>query len=428
MLPAMKVLIIGGGGREHSLAWKLSLSPRVEKVYCAPGNAGTALLGENVPLGITDTEGLLKFARAEGIGLTVVGPDDALAVGIVDRFQAAGQRIFGPTRAAAQLEWSKAFTKDFLARHGIPTAASGSFEDVAEALRFCAAQSFPLVIKADGLATGKGVIIAQDAAEAEAAIREMLEGGRFGAAGRRILVEEFLRGRECSLHALLDGDSYVLLPVAQDHKRIGEGDQGANTGGMGTASPPPVPLGEDVERQIHTTIMMPVLRGLKADGLRFHGLLFPGLMLTAEGPKVLEFNARFGDPETQVILPRLRNDLLPVLEAVVDGRLGDIKLDWDPRPAVCVILASRGYPGAYETGQPIHGLAEAAGPDVIVFHAGTKPGPEGQTLTSGGRVLGVTALGATLAEARARAYEAAARITFDGCYYRRDIAASSPLG
>ena len=428
MLPAMNVLIIGGGGREHALAWKLSQSPRVTKIFCAPGNAGTARLGENVPLAITDGAGLLAFAEAHDIGLTVVGPDDALAGGIVDRFQAAGRRIFGPTRAAARLEWSKIYTKEFLQRHGIPTAASGSFEDSAAALAFCEGRKYPLVIKADGLATGKGVIVAESAAEAATAIREMLEGGRFGAAGRWILIEEFLRGRECSLHALLDGKTYQLLPVAQDHKRIGEGDQGANTGGMGSASPPPVPLGEDVERRIHAEIMQPLMRGLAADGLHFQGLLFPGLMLTDDGPQVLEFNARFGDPETQVLLPRLKNDLLPVLEAVVDGRLEQVRLEWDPRPAVCVILASRGYPGSYETGQTIHGLDLITDPEVVVFHAGTKPGPGGQTVTSGGRVLGVTALGDTLEEARVRAYGAVGRISFDGCYFRRDIAAGGGVG
>ena len=424
----MKVLIIGGGGREHALAWKLSLSPRVEKIYCAPGNAGTAQLGENVPLAITDGAGLLAFARTHAIDLTVVGPDDALAAGVVDRFQATGQRIFGPTQAAAKLEWSKVFTKEFLARHGIPTAASGSFDSTADALRFCEGRSFPLVIKADGLAAGKGVVIAENIDEASAAIREMLDGGRFGAAGRRILIEEFLQGRECSLHALLDGRSYRLFPFSQDHKRIGENDQGANTGGMGTASPPPVPLGEVVEARIRAEIMEPTLRGLQTDGLLFQGLLYPGVMLTADGPKVFEFNARFGDPETQVLLPRLKNDLLPVLEAVIDGRLDQIQLEWDPRPAVCVVLASQGYPGTYETGQPIHGLASVTEPDVLVFHAGTKPGPGGETLTSGGRVLGVTALGGTLAEARTRAYEAAARITFEGCYFRRDIAAGGGVG
>ena len=424
----MNVLIIGGGGREHALAWKLARSPRVTKIFCAPGNAGTALLGENVPLAITDGAGLLGFAQAHGIGLTVVGPDDALADGIVDRFQAAGLRIFGPTRAAARLEWSKVYTKEFLQRHGIPTAAAGSFESSAAALAFCAGRNYPLVIKADGLAAGKGVIIAENGGEAAAAIREMIDGSRFGAAGNRILVEEFLRGRECSLHALLDGKTYRLLPVAQDHKRIGEGDQGANTGGMGTASPPPVPLSGRMEKRIEAEIMQPLMRGLAADGLQFQGLLFPGLMLTADGPRVIEFNARFGDPETQVLLPRLRNDLLPVLEAVIDGRLDQIQLEWDPRPAVCVVLASHGYPGTYETGKPIHGLEAVTDPDVVVFHAGTKSGPQGQILTSGGRVLGVTALGATLEEARARAYGAAARITFEGCYFRRDIAAGGSVG
>ena len=320
------------------------------------------------------------------------------------------------------------FTKDFLHRHGIPTAASDSFEDVAAALRFCEGKAYPLVVKADGLAAGKGVIVAESAAEAEGAIREMLEAGRFGAAGNRILIEEFLRGRECSLHALLDGNSYQLFPFSQDHKRIGDGDQGANTGGMGTVSPPPVPLDAEMERHIHSEILEPTVRGLQADGLLFRGLLYPGVMLTADGPRVFEFNSRFGDPETQVLLPRLKNDLLPVLEAVIDGTLDQITLEWDTRAVVCVILASQSYPGTYETGKPIHGLTAVTDPDLLVFHAGTKSGAHGEVVTSGGRVLGVTALGATIAEARSRAYEAAARITFEGCSYRRDIAAGGGVG
>lgn len=414
----MKLLIIGGGGREHALAWKLAQSPRVTSICCAPGNAGTALLGENVPLAITDGDGLLALARQRGIDLTVVGPDDALAAGIVDRFQAAGQRIFGPTRAAARLEWSKIFTKEFLLRHGIPTAAAGRFERSADARRFCEANAFPLVIKADGLATGKGVIIAEDFRAADAAISDLMEAGRFGEAGRRVLIEEFLQGPERSVHALVDGAHACLLPLARDYKRIGDGDAGANTGGMGAVSAADPRLAAQIEREV----LQPTLAGLRRDGIDFRGLLFPGVMLTAEGPKVLEFNARFGDPETQALLPRLRSDLLPALEATIDGSLDRLQLEWDPRPSVCVILVSGGYPGAYPTGRPITGLDVALPKDVFVFHAGTTRGADGRTVTSGGRVLGVTALGESVGEARARAYAAAEGIRFEGSYLRHDIA------
>lgn len=424
----MNLLIIGGGGREHALAWKLSRSPDVRKIFCAPGNAGTARIAENVPLKITDTEGLLRFARERAVDLTVVGPDDALAAGVVDRFQADGRRIFGPTRAAARLEWSKIFTKEFLLRHGIPTAAAGRFERVDEAIAFCRERRGPLVVKADGLATGKGVIIAQDAQEAVHAVEEMMHAGRFGDAGRRVLIEEFLEGREVSLHALIDGQNYCLLPTAQDYKRIGEGNTGENTGGMGSACPPPQPLDADTEHRVHNEIMLPFMAGLHAERILFQGLLFPGLMLTAQGPRVLEFNARFGDPETQVILPRLQSDLLPILQATVDGRLDAAELRWDPRPAVCVILASAGYPGSYEMGKAIIGLEAlpADGDDLFVFHAGTRLDGD-RVLTSGGRVLGVTALGRDLADARGRAYEAAERINFEGRTLRRDIAAAGSL-
>ncbi len=425
----MNLLIIGGGGREHALAWKLSRSPAVKKIYCAPGNAGTARLGENIPLKITDVEGLLAFARDRSVDFTVVGPDDALAAGVVDRFQADGRRIFGPTRAAARLEWSKIYTKEFLVRHGIPTAAAGRFERSEDALAFCRERSYPLVVKADGLATGKGVIIAEDYATAARAVDEMMNAGRFGDAGRRILIEEFLTGREISLHALIDGTHHRLLPVAQDYKRIGEKDTGENTGGMGAASPPVGNLGNDIPHRVETEIMQPFMAGLHAERLRFQGLLFPGLMLTPTGPRVLEFNARFGDPETQVILPRLRSDLLPVLEATIDGCVHQVEMQVDPRPAVCVILASSGYPGSYETGKIVSGL-ETVSPeadDLFVFHAGTRL-DGGKTVTAGGRVLGVTALGRDLAEARSRAYEAAERITFDGRTLRRDIAAEGTVG
>lgn len=414
----MKLLVIGGGGREHALAWKLSQSPRVTSICCAPGNAGTAALGENVPLAITDIDGLLAFAQCRKIDLTVVGPDDALAAGIVDRFQAAGLRIFGPSRAAARLEWSKIFTKEFLLRHGIPTAAAGRFERSADALRFCEENKLPLVIKADGLATGKGVFIAEDFRAAEAAIVDLMEAGRFGAAGRRVLVEEFLRGPERSVHALVDGAHACLLPLARDYKRIGDGDTGANTGGMGAVSADEPDLAARIEREV----LQPTLVGLRQDGIDFHGLLFPGVMLTADGPKVLEFNARFGDPETQALLPRLRGDLLPALEAAIDGRLDRLSLEWDPRPSVCVILVSGGYPGAYETGRPISGLDAALPQDVFVFHAGTASAADGSVVTSGGRVLGVTALGDSVEEARGRAYAAAEGIRFEGRRFRTDIA------
>lgn len=423
----MNVFILGSGGREHALAWKLARSPRVRKIFCAPGNAGTADLGENLAIAISDHDGLIAAAHQHQINLTVVGPDDALAAGIVDRFEAAGLPIFGPSRAAARLEWSKAFAKDFMRRHRIPTAASREFEDLAAAREYCAASSrWPLVIKADGLATGKGVIIAEDFLAARTALRGMMEEGRFGAAGRRVVVEECLKGPECSLHALIDGHSALVLPIAQDHKRLLAGDLGPNTGGMGTASPPvqaPQPGFDAVVRQM---ILDPFLAGVQADGLAFRGLLFPGLMLTADGPKVLEFNARFGDPETQVLLPRLKSDLLPLLEATIDGGLAAVQPEWDTRAAVCVILASENYPEKPLTGREIEGLESLAGADdVMVFHAGTRRESDGRIITSGGRVLGVTALGATLAAARERAYEAAAQIHFEGAQFRADIAAGA---
>ena len=423
----MNVLILGSGGREHALAWKLARSPRVKKIFCAPGNAGTAALGENLPIAISDHAALLAAVRAHQIDFTVVGPDDALAAGIVDRFAAAGYRIFGPSKAAAQLEWSKAFGKDFMRRHGIPTAASREFDDFAAAVEYCrAAPRWPVVINADGLATGKGVIIAQQFAEAEAALRAMMEEARFGAAGNRVVIEECLQGPECSLHALVDGKSALRLPMAQDHKRLLDGDLGPNTGGMGTASPPVRAALPGFDDAVKRTILDPFLAGLRADNLPFRGLLFPGLMLTAEGPKVLEFNARFGDPETQVLLPRLKSDLLPLLEATVDGQLAGIEPEWDERAAVCVILASQGYPEKPILGRVIEGLESGRGADdVIVFHAGTRREADGRDVTSGGRVLGVTALGATVAAARDRAYEAAAEIHFEGMQFRRDLAAGA---
>jgi phosphoribosylamine--glycine ligase len=421
----MKILVIGGGGREHALVWKLRQSPRVTALYCAPGNAGIAQDATCVPLKISDHSALIAFAETEKIDLTVVGPDDALAAGLVDAFQARGLRIFGPTQAAARLESSKVFAKAFMERHGIPTARSRSFEDSAEAHRYCQQLNYPLVIKADGLALGKGVIIAQSPWSAAMAIYEIMERRKFGEAGRRVVVEEFLEGEECSIHALVDGRSYLLFPGAQDHKRAYDQDQGPNTGGMGTFSPPDRLLTPELEKQIRHEMLDRFIAGLQADGIEYRGMLFPGLMITADGPKVLEFNCRFGDPETQVLLTRLEGDLLPLLEATLSGQLEATQARWKPQPAVCVVMASGGYPGDYATGKTIEGL-DAVSDGVTVFHAGTRRS-DGAVQTAGGRVLGVTALGEDLPAARARAYEGVDRIHFEGAQFRRDIAAKGLL-
>lgn len=419
----MKILVIGGGGREHALVWKLKQSPRVTEIFCAPGNAGIGEIATTVPIPISNHEALAQFAKEQGIDLAVVGPDDALAAGIVDFFQERGLRIFGPRQSAARLESSKVFAKEFMQRHGLPTAASGHFSNSAEALAYIETLSYPIVIKADGLALGKGVVIAHDKETAVATIRGMMDEGQFGAAGKNIVIEEFLTGQECSVHALIDGENYLLFPAAQDHKQIFDGDQGPNTGGMGTFSPPAKLVTPEVIERIHNDIMKPFMAGLKKDGIDFKGLLFPGLMITAEGPKLLEFNCRFGDPETQVLLSRLQSDLVELLEATVEGRLGACTPVWDSRPAVCVIMASKGYPGPYEGGKAITGIADAeALGDVTVFHAGTKLN-HGTFVTAGGRVLGVTALGNTLEDARTKAYAAVSKIQFDGATFRRDIGA-----
>jgi phosphoribosylamine--glycine ligase len=416
----MKILILGAGGREHALAWKLRQSPRVTEVYCAPGNGGISEMATCVPLKLAEQEALVAFAKEQAIDLTVVGPDDALAAGIVDRFEAEGLRIFGPSQAAARVESSKVFAKEFMQRHGIPTAASGHFTDSTLAQEFAARMSLPVVVKADGLALGKGVIIAETHAEAAAAIRQIMDERRFGDAGRAVVIEEFLQGPEVSIHALVDGGSYLLFPSAQDHKRAQDGDLGLNTGGMGTYSPVPQ-LGAALELEVREQVLERFLAGLKADGIRYRGMLFPGLILTAAGPRVLEFNCRFGDPETQVLLSRLETDLLDLLEACLDGTLARQTPRWREGAAVCVIAASGGYPDAYETGKPIQGLAGAAR-EAVVFHAGTRL-QDGVFLTAGGRVLGVTATGADLGEARERAYRATREIAFEGMHYRRDIGA-----
>jgi phosphoribosylamine--glycine ligase len=422
----VNILVIGSGGREHALAWKLAQSPRVKKLYIAPGNAGTAQVGENVDIAITDLPALRDFARENQVDLTVVGPDDVLAAGLVDVFAEKGLKAFGPNRLAARLESSKSFAKDFMRRHGIPTARAEKFQELEKALAALKDHQYPLAVKADGLALGKGVIIARNEQEAEEAVRGMLEEKRFGIAGSTVLLEEFLEGQECSIHAVIDGSNYVLLPVARDHKQIGEGDTGPNTGGMGTFTPPPL-ADDNFIQQIKQQLMQPFMEGLKKDGLNFQGLLFPGLMLTKDGFKVLEFNCRFGDPETQSILPRLRTDLVDVLEAAVNGTLDQCRPEWDPRTACCVVMASGGYPGSYEKGKVIIGIeqAEAAG-EVVVFHAGTKRDAEGRLVTSGGRVLGVAALGHDLPSARDRAYGGVAKIHFDDAVFRRDIGAKDP--
>ena len=417
----MRILVVGSGGREHALAWKLKQSPAVEQIFCAPGNPGTAQLGENVSISATDLTSLARFAQQNRIGLTVVGPDDPLAAGISDLFHDRGLRIFGPTKSAARIESSKIFAKQLMRNAGIPTAAANVFSSSEEALRQCENLSYPVVIKADGLALGKGVIIAPDRGAARSTIDAMMNRARFGDAGRRIVIEEFLRGSECSLHALVDGTTYQLLATARDHKRAFDRDEGPNTGGMGAVSPANN-WNADLEVQFDREIMQPLLQAFRQQHVQFRGLLFPGLMITGEGPRVLEFNCRFGDPETQTILPRMKSDLLPLLENTTDGKLGEQPIIWDERTAVTVVLASGGYPDKYETGKPISGLKEAAAVEgVQIFHAGTQQ-TGSMTVTSGGRVLAITALGENVEDARGRAYQAAALIQFENCHYRRDIA------
>ena len=417
----MKILVVGSGGREHALAWKLKQSAAVDRLFCAPGNAGTEQVGENVAITANDLPGLVAFAKQNNIGLAVIGPDDPLAAGVADLFEAERLPVFGPTKSAARLESSKIFAKEMMRRCHIPTALAGSFERSHEALKFCERLQFPLVIKADGLALGKGVVIAQNCDEAIAAIQSMMEEGKFGEAGRRIVVEEFLRGVECSLHALVSGGTYRMLASARDHKRAGDGDTGPNTGGMGAVSPADN-WSDETQREFNSTVMTPLLSGLDRANIVFRGLLFPGLMLTADGARVLEFNCRFGDPETQAILPRLRSDLAELLFATVEGRLAGVPIEWDPRTAVTVVMASGGYPGNYDTGEIINGLDACSSLEgVQVFHAGTRR-DNGNVVTAGGRVLAITALGDNTAQARERAYEAVSRVHFEGCHYRHDIA------
>jgi phosphoribosylamine--glycine ligase len=416
----MKVLVVGGGGREHALAWKLGQSERVTSVYVAPGNAGIKEFATAVTIPANNISQLKQFALDRAIDLTVVGPDAPLANGIVDEFQQAGLKIFGPTKAAARLESSKSFAKEFMARYGIASPGFAVCDSANQAIRAVERFGFPTVIKADGLALGKGVVIAHNLQEAQLAIHRIMEEHQFGDAGNRVVVEEYLQGTECSIHALVDGQNYCLFPTAQDHKALYDGNHGPNTGGMGAFSPSPKLSAADLAR-IERDILQPFLRGIQAEGITFQGLLFPGLMLTNRGPVVLEFNARFGDPETQALLPRLSSDLVELLEATMSGRLREVTPHWSSGASVCVVLASRGYPDRAETGKPIVGLPEVyALKDVLVFHAGTRE-QEGRIVTSGGRVLGITALGDSVLSARRKAYDAVGMIEFDGCYFRRDI-------
>jgi phosphoribosylamine--glycine ligase len=417
----MKVLVIGGGGREHALAWKVAQSPRVSKVYVAPGNAGTAHEPglENVAIDTGDIPALADFAQRNNIGLTIVGPEAPLVAGVVDTFSAAGLRCFGPRQAAAQLEGSKAFTKDFLARHNIPTAAYGNFTDVEEAVAYIKAHGAPIVVKADGLAAGKGVILAHTEDEAIAAVRDMLAGNAFGEAGHRVVIEEFLTGEEASFIVMVDGEHILPMATSQDHKACNDGDTGPNTGGMGAYSPAPV-VTPELHARAMREVIEPTVRGMAAEGHAYTGFLYAGLMIDAGGnPKVLEYNVRFGDPETQPIMMRLKSDLVALCEAALDGGLDSVTTEWDPRPALGVVLAAGGYPGEYRTGDVITGVpAETA--DTKVFHAGTVE-RHGQITTSGGRVLCAVALGRTVADAQRKAYALVDHIHWDGMYCRRDI-------
>ena len=418
----MRILVIGGGGREHALVWKLAQSSRATKLFCVPGNAGIAELAECAPVAATDIDKLAAFASEKKIDLTIVGPEVSLCAGVVDTFQSKGLRVFGPTKRAAQLEGSKVFTKKLLLKYGVPTAGAEIFSSAPAARAYVKQRRAPVVVKADGLAAGKGVIVAQSTAEAENAIGEIMEQKMFGAAGAQVIVEECLRGEELSVMALVDGQSFRVLASAQDHKRVGDGDRGPNTGGMGAYSPTPL-LDDKLTGQI-ADIFQQTLAGLQAEKIDYHGVLYAGLMLTERGPQVLEFNCRFGDPETQVVLPRLEGDLVDAIEATIDGTLDRLSVMWKSDAAVCVVIAAGGYPGRFECGKPIVGLKEAARLDkVCVFHAGTRQDVTGKIVTDGGRVLGVTALGASIEQAARRAYEAVERIHFDGAQFRRDIAA-----
>jgi len=415
----MKVLVIGSGGREHALVWKLAQSSRVTQLFCAPGNAGIEALATCVPLAVEDLAGLQQFVTSEKIDLTVVGPEGPLSLGIVDTFRKAKLKIFGPTRLAAQVESSKAFSKDLMSRHHIPTPAAQSFDSLKPALEYLDRHALPIVVKADGLAQGKGVVVATTREEARQTVISMLEQGDFGQAGRRVVIEEFLDGEEATVMAFTDGKTIVPMVAAQDHKRVGDGDRGPNTGGMGAYAPAPIVTPELV-RMVMKDVFHPAVEGLSRMGRPYQGVLYAGLMIVRGKPYVLEFNARFGDPETQVVLPLLQTDLLDVIEAVIEHRLDQLAVKWHAESAVCVVVTSKGYPGPYESGLTIHGLVDSA-QDTVVFHAGTKR-QDGKIVTAGGRVLGITGIGPDLVMARERAYRTVHGIRFDGCHFRSDIA------
>lgn len=417
----MKVLVVGSGGREHAICTAVAKSKRVDKIYCAPGNAGIAALAECVPIGAMEFEKLVAFAKEKTIDFTIIGMDDPLVGGIVDLFEAEGLKVFGPRKNAAILEGSKAFSKDLMKKYHIPTAAYENFTDPEAALKYLETAKMPIVLKADGLALGKGVLICNTLEEAKAGVKEIMEDKKFGSAGNTMVIEEFMTGREVSVLSFVDGKTIQIMDSAQDHKRAGDGDTGLNTGGMGNFSPSPF-YTEEVDRFCREKIFQPTVDAMAAEGRPFKGVIFFGLMLTEEGPKVLEYNARFGDPEAQVVLPRLKNDIIDVMEACVDGTLDSIKIEFEDRATVCVVLASDGYPVAYEKGKVITGLENFEGKeDYYCFHAGTKFDEKGNVVTNGGRVLGITATADTLKEARAKAYEATEWVQFDNKYMRHDI-------
>ena len=418
----MKVLIVGSGGREHAIAWSVSKSPKVDKIYCAPGNAGIAELAECVDIGAMEFEKLADFAQEKEIDLTIIGMDDPLVGGVVDVFESRGLKVFGPRKNAAILEGSKAFSKDLMKKYNIPTAAYENFDDPEKALEYLRTEAkFPIVLKADGLALGKGVLICNDLKEAEDGVKEIMEDKKFGNAGNTMVIEEFMTGREVSVLSFVDGKTIRTMTSAQDHKRAQDGDQGLNTGGMGNFSPSPF-YTKEVDEFCKKYIYQPTVDAMAAEGRPFTGVIFFGLMLTGEGPKVLEYNARFGDPEAQVVLPRMKNDIIDVMEACVDGKLDTIDLQFEDNAAVCVVLASDGYPVSYEKGFPISGLEKFEGKDdYFCFHAGTAFDKEGRIVTNGGRVLGITATGKDLKEARKKAYEATEWVDFANKYMRHDI-------
>ena len=416
----LKLLIVGGGGREHALAWKLAQSGRVAHLYCAPGNAGIGRLARCAPLKADDIEGIVDFSKKESIDLVVIGPELPLTLGLADALEEAGIKAFGPSKQAAEIEGSKAFAKNLMQRYGIPTARYGVFTDIDAARNFAREIPGPWVIKADGLAAGKGVLICPTLQETDEAIENVLTGKAVGKAGEKIVIEEYLEGEELSVLAFCDGKTVIPMVPAQDHKRIFDGDQGPNTGGMGAYSPVPA-ASPELMQEIKERILQPVIKAMEKEGRPYRGVLYPGLMLTREGPKVLEFNCRFGDPETQVVLPRLESDLVEIMLASVEGRLHETKIKWKPQSCITVVMASGGYPGSYRTGYPISGLEEASTDNVTVFHSGTA-WQDGQVVSAGGRVLSVTAWGKDIAQARKHAYEAIDKISFKDCHYRKDIA------